>query len=128
MNKEEIRKIVRKLSIAFPYYFNKLDEKETKVLIDTYEDSFKDISYELVDKAVSSMIPKTRFMPSVAEIIEKCEEIKRSPKWIGKEIDREPLDDEDIEFAKEFYSEFCETKEEYEEKMRMVYASSNRAT
>ena len=42
------------------------------------------------------------------------------PDWMDKEIKEKPLTEEDIIFAKEFYYQFCDAKEEAERRIKEV--------
>ena len=47
---------------------------------------------------------------------QKVEE--KGPEWLEKEVKKEPLDEEEKEWARNFYKKYCDTEEEYKEKIK----------
>lgn len=44
--------------------------------------------------------------------------ISEEPKWFKEELKAEPLDEEDKERARAYYKKYCDTEEEYHERLR----------
>ena len=44
--------------------------------------------------------------------------ISEEPKWFKEELKAEPLDAEDKEWARSYYEKYCDTEEEYHERLR----------
>lgn len=71
-----ISNVIAKLKIAYPYYFKDLNTEELTGLISMYQSNLSIYDYKTVLTIIDEIIKTSRFMPSMAEIIEKCEKHK----------------------------------------------------
>lgn len=85
-----ISNVIIKLQIAFPSYFNKLTEEESIALAKMYKEELKQYGEPILSEAIKSVIRKSKFMPSLNEIINECESYKK--KYINEIIDRMKTD------------------------------------
>lgn len=65
--------VIAKLRIAYPYYFKELDEEMLLGLIKMYQDQITGYTPEIVLKAIDEIIRTSKFMPTIADILEKCD-------------------------------------------------------
>lgn len=65
--------VIAKLRIAYPYYFKELDEDMLLGLIKMYQDQITGYTPEIVLKAIDEIIRTSKFMPTIAEILDKCD-------------------------------------------------------
>ncbi len=68
-----ISRVIAKLRIAYPYYFKELDEEMLLGLIKMYQDQITGYTPEIVLKAIDEIIRTSKFMPTIADILEKCD-------------------------------------------------------
>lgn len=64
---------VAKLKVAYPYYFKELKQIEFVGLTNMYREQIVGYTPEIVLKAIDEIIRTSKFMPSIAEILEKCD-------------------------------------------------------
>lgn len=69
-----ISEIILKLKVAYPYFFKDLEDEEFVGLTKMYQEQITGYLPEIVLKAIDEIIKTSKFMPSVAEILEKCDE------------------------------------------------------
>ena len=65
--------VIAKLRIAYPYYFKELDEEMLLGLIKMYQDQITGYTPEIVLKAIDEIIRTSKFMPTIAEILDRCD-------------------------------------------------------
>lgn len=65
--------VMAKLRIAYPYYFKDLDEELILGMVKVYQEQLVGYTSEIVLKAIDEIIRTSKFMPSIAEILEKCD-------------------------------------------------------
>ena len=70
--------VIAKLRIAYPYYFKELDEETIIGLVKMYQDQIVGYAPQVVIKSIDQIIKTSKFMPTIAEILEKCESNKFS--------------------------------------------------
>lgn len=75
--------IIAKLRIAYPYYFKELRESSENdelllALIGMYQEQIVGYTPEIVLKAIDEIIKTSKFMPTIAEILEKCDKQARN--------------------------------------------------
>ena len=75
-----ISSVIAKLRIAYPYYFKELDEDMLIGLVKMYQDQIVGYAPQVVMKAIDEIIKRSKFMPTIAEILEECEKNKMSYK------------------------------------------------
>lgn len=71
-----ISSVIAKLRIAYPYYFKELDEDMILAMVKMYQDNLGMFNYQTISNAIDEIIKTSKYMPSMAEIIEKCETFK----------------------------------------------------
>lgn len=69
MNKEEILKLIKILKISYPSYFRELQDDEIVLMTQLWERKFKNYSLEQVSQAIDNLTSKSKYMPSISEIL-----------------------------------------------------------
>lgn len=80
MDKQEAKKVIKKLNVIYNILRDK-EEEEIRILLNTYEIVFKDKEYVKVDEALNRLIAKSKFAPSISEIIEETDKIKENKEY-----------------------------------------------
>lgn len=75
--------VMAKLRIAYPYYFKDLNENSNDNemllgLIKMYQEQIVGYTPEIVLKAIDEIIRSSKFMPSIAEILDKCDSLAKT--------------------------------------------------
>ena len=65
--------MILKLKVAYPYFFKDLEDEEFVVLTKMYQEQIIGYTPEIVLKAIDEIIRTSKFMPSIAEILDKCD-------------------------------------------------------
>lgn len=68
--------VIAKFKIAYPYYFKDLTDEEFVGLISMYQEELSIYNEQTLALAVKTIIKRNKFMPSLSEIIEECENSK----------------------------------------------------
>lgn len=68
-----ISSVIAKLRIAYPYYFKDLEDEMVLGMVKMYQDQLVGYDYEIVMKAIDKIIKTSKYMPSIAEILENCD-------------------------------------------------------
>lgn len=93
--------MIARFKIAYPYYFKDLKTEEVLSMISMYQEELSGYNEITIVNATKSIIRKSKFMPSLKEIIDECEIVKTHKKNIviekmiqagyfkdGREIDK----------------------------------------
>lgn len=82
----------------------------------------KDLTDREFEKAIDLVFKKCKYFPGIAEIREliprKDKIIEQFYEWENNA--KEPLDEEEKEWARNFYKKYCDTEEEYKEKLKKI--------
>lgn len=70
--------IIAKLKVAYPYHFKELNDEEFIVLTQMYQEQIVGYTPEIVLKAIDEIIRSSKFMPSIAEILDKCDSLAKT--------------------------------------------------
>lgn len=70
----KIEEFVKAMSILGTAY----NKEFTQIQIITWYEYFKLISLECFKKAIKQIIPKNKFMPSIAELLEECRNVSKT--------------------------------------------------
>ena len=73
-----ISTFIAKLKIAYPNYFKDMSYEAFLEMISMYQEMLKDYNENAINKALIKIIKTKKFMPSVSEIIEMCEDEKKN--------------------------------------------------
>lgn len=73
-----ISEMILKLKVAYPYFFKDLEDDVFVGLTKMYQEQITGYLPEIVLKAIDGIIKTSKFMPSIAEILEKCEEEQKN--------------------------------------------------
>lgn len=65
--------LIAKLRLAYPYYFKDLDEDLILGLVSMFQEQLGGYHPQVLSKAISRIITRSKFMPSIAEILEECD-------------------------------------------------------
>lgn len=68
MTDKEVSTLIKILKAHYPYYYKGVTMDEAKQIIEVWKRQFKDIDYELVEKAVYKWGEKKETPPSIAEL------------------------------------------------------------
>ena len=68
-----ISNIIGKLKTAYPYYFKNLTEEETISLFAMYQEELGQYNEETLIEAIKEIIRNNDYMPTLKQIIDKCE-------------------------------------------------------
>lgn len=77
MEQSYLNKILAVFEIAYPYYFAEKAKDECAAFIRLYTKKLSKYEPEVVVSAVDSIIETSKYMPSLSEVIEKCENQRR---------------------------------------------------
>lgn len=77
MEQSHLSKVMAVLKVAYPYYFRKLNEEESRAFLSIYGKKLKDYEYSIVAKAIDVIITKSEFMPTISEVLTECDRQKR---------------------------------------------------
>lgn len=75
MEQSNLSKYIKILMLAYPKYFKDLSREESIEISQLYYSQLKKYPGEVVDIAINEIIQEKSFMPTIAEIIKKCNEI-----------------------------------------------------
>ena len=73
---QKISSLIATLKIAYPSYFNKLEDNDFIALVKLYEEMLGSYNEEILNQVSKKIIKTMKYMPSIKEIIELCEETK----------------------------------------------------
>lgn len=85
-NRKTISSLIARFKVAFPYYFEKLTDEEFVGLISLWNEQLSMFSDEALENAFTTIVRTSRFMPTLQEIIEKCEQYKSTKKLYIVEV------------------------------------------
>ena len=71
-----ISSMIAKFKIAYPYFFKELKNEELIGMISLYQEELVEYNEPTIVNATKEIIRNSKFMPSLNEIIETCEECK----------------------------------------------------
>lgn len=71
MNRQEAGKILKVITVAYPNYLSFDDEDALNERLELWATLFADFDYSVVIGAVQSVIVKSKFPPTIAEIMDK---------------------------------------------------------
>lgn len=83
MEQFNLSKYIKILMLAYPKYFKDLSREESIEISQLYYSQLKKYSVNVVEKAINDIIQECVFMPTISEIIKKCNEVNSNQKqWI----------------------------------------------
>lgn len=85
-HKKVISGLIAKFKIAYPYYFEKLTDEEFVGLVSLFNDQLSMYSYEALENTFNTIVRRSKFMPTIQEIIEECEKFKTNKKLYIVEV------------------------------------------
>lgn len=71
-----ISSFIAKLKMAYPYYFKDFTEEDTLDMVMMYQDMLGGYNEQTLDKVAKDIIKTKKYMPSISEIIELCDNCK----------------------------------------------------
>lgn len=77
MEQSYLNKVLAVFRISYPYFFKDITEEQSAAFIRLYTKKLSKYEPEVVISAVDSIIETSKYMPSLSEVIEKCEKQKR---------------------------------------------------
>lgn len=88
MEQFNLSRYIKILMLAYPKYFKDLTREESIEISQLYYSQLKKYPTNVVERALNEIIQECVFMPTIAEILKKCNEVNSNLKqWvIGKMI------------------------------------------
>lgn len=77
MEQSQLAKIVAVLKVAYPYHFKDMSKDDVLGMIAIYKQQFKEFHIISLTNAINVLIKVCKYMPSIAEIYEECENQQR---------------------------------------------------
>ena len=68
--------MIAKFKIAYPYYFKDLKNEELIGMISMFQEELSGYNELTISNATKSIIRKNKFMPTLKEIIDECENVR----------------------------------------------------
>ena len=87
---KSISVFIAKLKLAYPNYFKELNNKQVLEMVGLYQEMLGNYNQETLDVVAKEIIKTKKYMPSISEIIDLCEEKKLH---IRNEIVEKMIDD-----------------------------------
>ena len=78
MEQLEFSKIIKVLTMAYPYYFKDMEKENTIMFSQLYYNKLKKYNYQIVANAINKIIDENEFMPTLSKIIKQCDKEYRS--------------------------------------------------
>lgn len=73
---KKISLFISKLKIVYPRYFNELKNEDFMGLLNMLEEVLKDYKEETLNEVAKTIIKTKKYMPSISEILELCDNTK----------------------------------------------------
>lgn len=73
MEQSSFNKIVKALTIAYPYYFKDMDKENAIMFNQLYFNKLKKYDYQVAATAIDNLITNNNYMPTLAEVLKECE-------------------------------------------------------
>jgi len=73
---KKIGSFIAMLKIAYPRFFNELEDNDFIALTNLYEDMLGGYNEETLNQTAKTIIRTMKYMPSIKEILEVCEQAK----------------------------------------------------
>lgn len=101
MEQLDFNKLIKALTIAYPYYFKDMDKDNALLFNQLYFNKLKKYDYQVAAKAIDNIISNNNYMPTLAEIIKECDkEYKIYNKLKIEELYRQGYFKTDEEYGK----------------------------
>ena len=71
MNNYEAMQLLAMIKLAYPSSYKDLDAEGAKATANMWENSFRDVPYQIMEQAFNSLRMKLKFPPTVAEMAEE---------------------------------------------------------
>jgi len=75
-NKKKISLFLTKLKLAYPRYFNELEKEDFIGLSNMLEEMLSSYNEQTLDNVAKEIIRTKKYMPSISEILEFCDNAK----------------------------------------------------
>ena len=94
-------KLIKALTVAYPYYFKDMDKENAILFNQLYYSKLKKYDYQVAAKAIDNIITNSNYMPTLAEIIKECDkEYKNYNKLRIEQLYKQGYFKSDEEFGK----------------------------
>ena len=94
-------KLIKALTVAYPYYFKDMDKENAILFNQLYYSKLKKYDYQVAAKAIDNIITNNNYMPTLAEIIKECDkEYKNYNKLRIEQLYKQGYFKSDEEFGK----------------------------
>lgn len=77
MEQSYLNKALAVFKLAYPYYFKTLSKEESLAFIKLYKKKLSKYESAVIISAVDSLIETSKYMPTLNEVLEKCENQRR---------------------------------------------------
>lgn len=78
MEQLDFNKLIKVLTIAYPYYFKDMDKENALMFNQLYFSKLKKYDYQVAAKAIDEIIISNNYMPTLAEVIKSCDKEYRN--------------------------------------------------
>lgn len=75
MTKQEVNKLLALMKANYSYAFKSMSQQDKYLLLNTWTFTLQDLNADVVMIAVMQLISVSKWLPTVAEIREKCQEL-----------------------------------------------------
>lgn len=75
MDKMDAAKLLTLIQLSYPASYRNMDDDWKVATINMWENSFRDVPYSIMEQALNSFRFKSKFPPTVAEIVEELRSI-----------------------------------------------------
>ncbi len=85
MDQSEFSKVILKLKIAYQYFFKDMSREDIIGLTIMYKEYLSKYDFNIINSVIDRRIKSSRYMPTIAEMIEECNMIKYE--YLSKVVD-----------------------------------------
>lgn len=75
MTKQEVNKLLALMKANYSYAFKTMSQQDKYLLLNTWTFTLQDLNADVVMIAVMQLISVSKWLPTVAEIREKCQKL-----------------------------------------------------
>lgn len=75
MTKQEVNRLLEVMAVNYRSAFKAMSQREKIILLNTWTICLQDISADVASIAVMQLIAKSKWLPTIAEIREKCQSL-----------------------------------------------------
>lgn len=88
MTKQEVNKLLALMKANYSYAFKNMSQQDKHLLLNTWTFTLQDINADVVMIAAMQLISESKWLPTVAEIRKKCQDLYYSASYRDKLFER----------------------------------------